>query len=61
VADNIAITDALLTRFNIMTVHRSGLADGSCIRVTPSLFTTPAEVAALVPALRVLVGELAQG
>ena len=61
VADNIAITDALLTRFNIMTVHRSGLADGSCIRVTPSLFTTPAEVAALVPALRALVGELAQG
>jgi selenocysteine lyase/cysteine desulfurase len=60
VVDNIAITDALLTRFNIMTVHRSGLADGSCIRVTPSLFTSPAEVQALVPALRVLVGELAQ-
>ncbi len=61
VADNIAITDALLGRFNIMTVHRSGLADGACIRVTPSLFTTPAEVQALVPALRVLVGEMARG
>jgi isopenicillin-N epimerase len=60
VADNIAITDALLARFNIMTVHRSGLADGACIRVTPSLFTTPAEVMALVPALRTLVGEMAQ-
>jgi len=59
VADNIAITDSLLGRFNIMTVHRSGLADGSCIRVTPSLFTTPAQVQALVPALRTLVGEMA--
>lgn len=59
-ADNIAITDALLGRFKIMTVHRAGLAGGACIRVTPSLFTTPAEVDALVPALRRLVGELAR-
>ena len=60
VADNIAITDALLSRFNIMTVHRGGLADGSCIRVTPSLFTAPAAVTALVPALRTLTAELAR-
>ncbi len=59
-ADNIAITDMLLNRFNIMSVHRAGLADGTCIRITPSLFTTPAEVDALVPALRTLVGELAR-
>jgi selenocysteine lyase/cysteine desulfurase len=59
-ADNIAITDQLLTRFNIMSVHRPGLADGACIRITPSLFTTPAEVDALVPALRTLVAELAR-
>ena len=58
-ADNIAITDVLLERFGIMTVHRSGLADGACVRVTPSLFTTPAEVDRLVPALRTLVLELA--
>jgi selenocysteine lyase/cysteine desulfurase len=58
-ADNIAITDALLDRFGIMTVHRAGLADGACVRVTPSLFTTPAEVDRLVPALKTLVGELA--
>ncbi|WP_310497435.1 aminotransferase class V-fold PLP-dependent enzyme [Sandarakinorhabdus sp.] len=57
-ADNIAITDALLDRFGIMTVHRAGLADGTCVRVTPSLFTTPAEVDGLVPALRTLVAEL---
>jgi selenocysteine lyase/cysteine desulfurase len=30
------------------------------VRVTPSLFTTPAEVDRLVPALRSLVGELAR-
>ena len=59
-ADNIAITDMLLNRFNIMSVHRPGLADGACIRITPSLFTTPAEVDALVPALRTLVAELAR-
>ena len=61
VADNLAITDALLQRFNIMTVYRAGLADGACIRVTPSLFTTPAEVMALVPALKILTAELARG
>ncbi len=60
VADNIAITDVLLERFNIMSVHRSGLADGACVRITPSLFTTPAEVDRLVPALRTLVGERAK-
>lgn len=59
-ADNVAITDALLARFGIMSVYRAGLADGACIRITPSLFTTPAEVDALVPALRTLVGELAR-
>jgi selenocysteine lyase/cysteine desulfurase len=58
-ADNIAITDVLLERFGIMTVYRAGLADGACVRVTPSLFTTPAEVDRLAPALRTLVGELA--
>lgn len=59
-ADNIAITDMLLNRFNIMTVHRSGLADGACVRITPSLFTAPAQVDALVPALRTLTAELAR-
>jgi len=59
-ADNIGITDALLERFNIMSVHRSGLADGSCVRITPSLFTTLAEVDALAPALRTLAGEMAR-
>ena len=59
-ADNIAITDALLARFNIITVHRAGLAAGACVRVTPSLFTRPDEVDRLVPALRSLVAERAR-
>ena len=58
-ADNRAITDDLLARFGIMTVYRAGLADGACIRVTPSVFTTPAEVDRLVPALKTLVAERA--
>ena len=59
VADNIAITDDLLNRFGIMTVFRAGLTDGACVRVTPSLFTTPADVDRLVPALKTLVAERA--
>ncbi len=59
-ADNVAITDALLARFGIMTVQRTGLDAGACVRVTPSLFTRPADVDALVPALRTLVGEMAR-
>jgi selenocysteine lyase/cysteine desulfurase len=38
----------------IFTVMRDGLAGGACIRVTPQVFTTPAEIARLVAALRAL-------
>lgn len=61
VADNVAITDTLFDRSRIMTVHRSGLADGACVRVTPALFTTPAELDRLVVALKELVPEIARG
>ena len=53
---NIAVTDELLTSFGIMTVHRAGLADGVCIRVTPSLFTTVEEVDRLAKALLMMAG-----
>jgi selenocysteine lyase/cysteine desulfurase len=59
-AQNIAITDMLLERFNINTVHRAGLADGACVRVTPALFTRAEDVDRLVPALKTLVAELAR-
>jgi selenocysteine lyase/cysteine desulfurase len=59
-AQNVAITDMLLERFNINTVHRAGLADGACVRVTPALFTRAEDVDRLVPALKTLVAELAR-
>ena len=60
-ADNIAITDTLFNEYKIMTVHRAGLAAGACVRVTPALFTTPAECDRLVAALKDLVPKLARG
>ncbi len=59
-ADNIAITDILFNRYNIMTVHRAGLADGACVRVTPALFSAPAEFDRLVAALKELVPQIAR-
>jgi isopenicillin-N epimerase len=59
-ADNIAITDTLFNRYNIMTVHRAGLTAGACVRVTPALFTTPAECDRLVAALKELVPQIAR-
>ncbi len=59
-ADNIAITDRLLADYGVNTVYRSGLADGACVRVTPALFTTPADCARLVAALQDLVPKIAR-
>jgi selenocysteine lyase/cysteine desulfurase len=60
-ADSIAITDTLLNQYNIMTVHRAGLAAGACVRVTPALFTRPEECDRLVAALKDLVPKIARG
>jgi isopenicillin-N epimerase len=59
-AENIAITDTLFNEYKIMTVHRAGLADGACVRVTPALFTTPADCARLVTAMKDLVPKIAR-
>jgi selenocysteine lyase/cysteine desulfurase len=59
-ADNIAITDRLLADYGVNTVHRTGLADGACVRVTPALFTTPDDCAKLVAALKDLVPKIAR-
>lgn len=53
-AQNKALAATLLQRFGIFTVDRSGLAGGGCVRVTPSLGNTVADVDALVAALRQL-------
>ena len=50
-AGNAAIAKALLDRHRIFTVHRDGVANGACVRVTPGLFTTMADMDALSAAL----------
>ena len=51
-AGNRALAATLLDRFGIFTVHRTGLASGACVRVTPALFNSMADVDALADALR---------
>ncbi len=53
-AENTALARTLLERFNIFTVQRTGLAGGACIRVTPGVFTSEADVLKLVEALKLL-------
>ncbi len=53
-AENTAITRALLADHRIMTVPREGAARGACVRITPAPFTTEPELAALVSAIRTL-------
>lgn len=51
-AENIALAATLLNEFGIFTVHRTGLASGACVRVTPALFNSMAEMDMLAAALR---------
>ena len=53
-AQNVADAQALLQRFKIFTVERSGVASGSCIRVTCAVFTSEAEVDQLIAALKAM-------
>jgi len=54
-ADNVALARLLLEKYGIFTVHRDGLASGSCVRVTPALATSLADVDRLSAALREIV------
>ncbi len=49
--DNVALAKRLLDEHGIFTVHRTGVASGACVRVTPALFTSEADVIALRDAL----------
>jgi selenocysteine lyase/cysteine desulfurase len=51
---NLAIARILEDEFGIFTVQRTGLALGDCVRVTPSLYNTPADVEGLVAALEAM-------
>jgi len=53
-ADNQALRKQLFESHRIFTVERSGPAKGACIRVTPSLINTAADVDALAAALRAI-------
>ena len=54
---NKATVARLKEDFGILTVHRTGAAGGTCIRVTPALYNTESDVLALADALT----ELAAG
>ncbi|MFL6758814.1 aminotransferase class V-fold PLP-dependent enzyme [Sphingomonas sp.] len=53
--DNVALAKALLDKYRIFTVHRDGLASGSCVRVTPALASRMSDCDALAAAIRSLV------
>ncbi|MEP6982837.1 MAG: aminotransferase class V-fold PLP-dependent enzyme [Sphingomicrobium sp.] len=50
--DNVALAKALLDKHRIFTVHRDGVASGSCVRVTPALATRMSDCDALASAIR---------
>lgn len=50
-AANAAIAKRLLDQYGIFTVHRTGVARGACVRVSPALFTSPDDIEKLVAAL----------
>ncbi|GAA4224586.1 selenocysteine lyase/cysteine desulfurase [Streptosporangium album] len=51
-ADNVALTTQLFERYRIFTVRRGGPVKGDCVRVTPALFTSQADVDLLAVAVR---------
>jgi selenocysteine lyase/cysteine desulfurase len=53
---NTATVARMLQQSNVFVVAREGLASGACIRVTPGIFGTPAQMHALVEAIRAVAG-----
>jgi isopenicillin-N epimerase len=54
-ASNQAITKSLLDEFGVFTFARTGLAKGDCVRVTPALYNSAADVDKLARALTKIV------
>lgn len=52
--ENALLAKRLLEQFGVFTVHRSGLAHGACVRVTPGVFTSEADIGRLTTALKAL-------
>jgi isopenicillin-N epimerase len=57
VPGNVRIAQQLLDKHGIFTVHRDGAASGACVRVTPALFTSMADIDRFATAL----AEIARG
>jgi selenocysteine lyase/cysteine desulfurase len=55
-ADNDAIVAELRDKHKVMTVRRAGVAKGQCIRVSPALYTTEADIDGFVEALAIVSG-----
>jgi isopenicillin-N epimerase len=53
-AENQAVAEALLTQHRLFTFWRTGLAKGDCVRVTPALYNTPADLDRLSTALKAI-------
>jgi isopenicillin-N epimerase len=53
-AANEAAAQTLHDEFGIFTFQRTGLANGDCVRVTPTLFNTPAQLDKLAAALQTM-------
>jgi selenocysteine lyase/cysteine desulfurase len=58
VAGNVEAAKLLLDRHGIFTVHRTGVARGACVRVTPALVNRMADVDRFAEALRDVVATL---
>lgn len=52
--DNVALAKSLLEQHRIFSIHRDGLASGSCVRITPALATRMSEMDSLEKAIRTL-------
>jgi len=52
--ENQAIVRELYERYRLLTVWRTGVARGDCVRVTPALYNTPDDAERLAAALREL-------
>ncbi len=50
-ADATQLQQRLENEFGVFTVIRVGLASGSCVRITPQVFTSPEEIKTLVAAM----------
>jgi len=57
--ENQRIVDELVKRYGLFTVRRTGLEQGDCVRVTPALYNSVADVDRLVAALKAMAATAA--